>query len=109
MDVFDASRPTEAQIERYLKKKVESVGCYCLKFTSPGFSGVPDRIILMPGGRVVFAELKTPGKTPRKNQKAVHRILENLGFTVFSCVDSYAAADEVVRTCEIIARKGDSC
>ena len=41
------------------------------------------------------------------NQKAVHRILEKLGFTVFGCVDSYTAADAVARTCEKIARKGE--
>lgn len=107
MDTFDASRPTEQQIERYLKRVVEKTGGYCLKFVSPGFAGVPDRIILLPGAQVLFAELKAPGKKPRPNQKAVHRILEKLGFTVFGCVDSYTAADAVARTCEEIARKGE--
>lgn len=61
----------ESQIERYFKKKVEEHGALVWKFTSPGRPGVPDRIVMLPGGRVVFAEIKAPGKKPRPLQRAV--------------------------------------
>lgn len=50
---------TEAQIEAQLVKMVRNRGGLCYKFVSPGMPGVPDRIIIMPGGRVFFVELKT--------------------------------------------------
>ena len=48
----------ESQIENYLKREVEKLGGLCLKFVSPGNKGVPDRIIILPNGQVIFAELK---------------------------------------------------
>ncbi len=50
---------TESQIERRLVQGVKDAGGLCLKLVSPGNGGVPDRLILLPGGRVIFAELKT--------------------------------------------------
>lgn len=44
---------------------------------------MPDRIILLPGGRMAFAELKAPGKKPRRLQLARHRLLRRLGFRVY--------------------------
>lgn len=52
--------PLEKDIERKLVAMVKRRGGYCLKWVCPGWSGVPDRIILLPGGRVVFVELKRP-------------------------------------------------
>lgn len=49
----------ESEIEAYVKKEIESRGGLFFKFTSPGQTGVPDRIIVMPGGRVFFVEFKT--------------------------------------------------
>ena len=50
----------EKVIERKLRDGVKKLGggAQCLKFESPGTSGVPDRMILLPGGRVVFVALK---------------------------------------------------
>ncbi|MGE7092550.1 VRR-NUC domain-containing protein [Lysinibacillus sp. NPDC048646] len=48
----------ESQIENYLKREIEKLGGLCLKFVSPGNKGVPDRIIILPNGQVIFAELK---------------------------------------------------
>lgn len=59
-------------------------------------SGVPDRIILLKGGRVAFAELKAPHKKERPLQVAVQRRLRDYGFTVYSSVDSYEAVERVV-------------
>lgn len=50
----------EKDIERKLRRLVESHRGWCLKWVCPGWSGVPDRIILLPGGVVMFAELKRP-------------------------------------------------
>ena len=51
-----------------------------LKFVSPGMNGVPDRIVLMPDGKMAFVELKAPGKKPRPLQLKRKRMLERLGF-----------------------------
>lgn len=77
----------EKFIEEKLKKAVKEKGGLCLKFVSPGFDGVPDRIILMPGGIMAFAELKAPGKKLRPLQERRKRQLESLGFSVF-CIDN---------------------
>lgn len=77
----------EKFIEEKLKKAVKEKGGLCLKFVSPGFYGVPDRIILMPGGIMAFAELKAPGKKLRPLQERRKRQLESLGFSVF-CIDN---------------------
>lgn len=73
----------EKEIERKLANAVKKKGGIALKFTSPGFDGMPDRLILLPNGRVAFAELKAPGKKPRALQLARHRLLRKLGFMVF--------------------------
>ena len=57
----------EAVVERYFKKRCESEGFLCYKFTSPGTDGVPDRVIIG-HGLTVFVELKAPGEKPRKLQ-----------------------------------------
>ena len=54
-----------------------------LKFVSPGMNGVPDRIVLMPDGKMAFVELKAPGKKPRPLQLKRKRMLERLGFHVY--------------------------
>ena len=55
----------EKDIERHLREGIKSLGGWCLKFVSPGFTGVPDRIVLMPGGKLCFVELKRPGQHER--------------------------------------------
>ena len=73
----------EKQIERKLVTAVKAAGGICPKFVSPGMDGMPDRLILMPGGRMAFVELKAPGKKPRPLQMNRHRLLLKLGFPVF--------------------------
>lgn len=73
----------ETEIEKYLTAQVKKAGGWALKFISPGVSGVPDRIVLLPGGQMFFVELKRPGVKARPLQQAVHRKLEHLGFTVY--------------------------
>lgn len=77
----------EKIIENKLKNTIKEKGGLCLKFVSPGFDGVPDRIILLPDGIIAFAELKAPGKKLRPLQERRKRQLESLGFSVF-CIDN---------------------
>jgi hypothetical protein len=73
----------EKQIEQRLVAEVKAAGGWCPKFISPGADGMPDRIVLMPGGRIAFVEVKAPGKKPRKLQIRRHVHLRHLGFLVF--------------------------
>ena len=73
----------EKVIEQKLVRAVRQHGGLALKFISPGFDGVPDRLILLPDGRVAFAEVKAPGKKPRPLQVHRKEQLRSLGFRVF--------------------------
>ena len=77
----------EKTIEAKLVQAVRTKGGLAPKFTSPGLDGVPDRLVLLPGGRIAFIELKAPGKTLRPLQVRRKRQLEALGFSVY-CIDS---------------------
>lgn len=86
----------EKQIEKRLKREVEKIGGLSLKLTSPGMSGVPDRLMLLPKGRIYFVELKAPGKALRPLQIKRKEQLENLGFKVY-LIDSYKKIDEIIQ------------
>ena len=74
---------TEKQIERKFVQEVKAQGGICPKWVSPGFDGVPDRLVFLPGCHFGLVEVKAPGKKPRPIQKARHRLLKQLGFQVF--------------------------
>lgn len=78
----------EKTIEKKLADAVKARGGLAPKFTSPGFDGMPDRIVLMPGVRMTFVEVKAPGKAPHPLQEARHRMLRQLGFRVYVLDDS---------------------
>ena len=73
----------EKTIEKKLVIAAKDMGGIAPKFMSPGFDGMPDRIVLLPGGRIGFVEVKVPGKAPRPLQEARHRMLRLLGFKVY--------------------------
>jgi hypothetical protein len=73
----------EKQIEQQLVATVRKRDGLCPKWVSPGLDGIPDRIILLPGGRIAFAELKAPGKKPRPLQERRIAQLRKLGFKVY--------------------------
>ena len=77
----------EKFVESALVKAVNKKHGLALKFVSPGFDGVPDRIVLLPHGRLAFVELKAPGKKMRPLQLKRKKQIEALGFRVF-CIDS---------------------
>lgn len=76
----------ESTIEKHLVKAVRKSGGLAIKLVSPGWAGAPDRLIMMPGGRLTFVELKAPGQTLRPLQVKRKRQLETLGFSVY-CID----------------------
>jgi len=99
------NNPLEKEIEKKLVEMVKKHGGLCLKWVCPGWSGVPDRILLLPGGRVIFAELKRPkGGRVSSLQTWWRRTLQKLGFTVWHIYDhdqleyiDFWLADEIAR------------
>lgn len=73
----------EKQVEQRLVKAVRAAGGICPKLVSPGMDGMPDRLLLMPGARMAFVEVKAPGKEPHPLQTHRHQQLRALGFPVF--------------------------
>ena len=87
---------TEKDIESYFTRKVKEHGGLAWKFVSPGHAGeVPDRIVLMPGGKCCFAEIKAPGKKPRKLQISVMERLKKYGFDVW-VIDSHGKVKDFI-------------
>ena len=74
---------SEKQIERHLTVAVKKRGGMALKFVSPSYSGMPDRLVLFPDGKMAFVEVKAPGKKPCPLQVKRHAMLRKLGFRVF--------------------------
>ena len=73
----------EKNIDQKLVKAVKAMGGIAPKFTSPGFDGMPDRIIILPGGKMGFVEVKAPGRKPRPLQEARHNLLRQMGCKVY--------------------------
>lgn len=74
----------EKELEAKLVKGVEQLGGLCLKWVCPGNSGVPDRIVLLPGGHALFVEMKRPGKSSLDPlQRIWQRTLSRTGFRVW--------------------------
>lgn len=88
---------SEKEIENYLVRKIKNKKGIAYKFTSPGNSGVPDRLCLLPNGKIFFVELKFPGKNPRALQVNQITKITKLGQRVY-VVDSKEKVDEVLET-----------
>ena len=73
----------ENEVEKQFVKAVRAAGGQALKFTSQSMNGVPDRLVLLLGGKCAFVELKAPGKQMRILQRKRRQQLEALGFPVF--------------------------
>jgi len=71
----------ESRVEKVLTWEVKDRGGWAIKFL-PSVSGLPDRIILLPGGRICFVETKSPTGTVKPHQTVVHNRLRRLGFEV---------------------------
>ena len=87
---------TEKDIEQYLRDKVKAVGGIAYKFVSLGNRGVPDRLVLLPTGKIAFVELKAPGKKSTALQELQQKRISNLGFKVL-VIDSKTKVDEFIK------------
>lgn len=73
---------SEKNLERKLREETKKLGGWCLKLLCNHISGLPDRLVLLPGGIAIFAEIKTTKKKPTRIQTLVHNKIEKLGFEV---------------------------
>ena len=85
---------SEKLLEKALCKRVKTLGGFCIKLLSPHIKGLPDRLILLPGGIIFFAEIKTTGKKTTKFQNYIIKKIRNLGFKVF-VVDTKTKINEI--------------
>ena len=85
----------EANVEKYLIRYVKDKGGLCLKFISASMRGLPDRIVILPQGKIFFVELKAKGKKPRPEQTRVHKLFSSLGVKVYTA-DSKESVRSVV-------------
>ena len=86
----------EKTIEQKLAAAVKKHGGLSPKFVSPGFDGMPDRIVLFPDGRFAFVEVKAPNQKPRPLQLSRHRLLRRLGFRVY-VLDALEDIDKIIK------------
>lgn len=93
----------EKVIEHHLVMETEKAGGKALKFVSPSFAGMPDRLVLLADGKMGFVEVKTPGQKPRPLQLKRHAMLRRLGYKVF-VLD---AIEEIPSVLETIAHAPD--
>lgn len=78
----------EKTIEHKLAVTVKKHGGIAVKFVSPNYDGMPDRLVLLPDGVCAFVEVKAPNKKTRPLQKARHKMLKRLGFKVYVLDDA---------------------
>ena len=86
---------SEKVLEAELRERCKALSWMCIKLTSQYQRGLPDRLILMPGGRVCFAEIKTTGKKPTALQRLTHERLRALGYRV-EVVDTSESLDNLI-------------
>ena len=85
----------EKTLERKLAEAVKAMGGIAPKFISPGFAGMPDRLVILPDGKCGFVEVKRRGEKPRPLQEARHGMLKRLGFKVY-VLDCVGQIEEVL-------------
>ena len=88
---------SEKLIEKKLKNEVEKMGGLAIKFASSFYTGMPDRIVLMPGEKISFVETKSEGKKTTPRQNVVIGILRSLGFRV-DIIDNLETLEKYVKS-----------
>lgn len=95
----------ENRVEKTLRVEIKALGGWAIKLL-PSVSGLPDRMVLLPGGRVIFVELKSPTGTVAPHQTVIHGRLRHLGFEVL-VLSSPDAVKEWVKGLDATASVGD--
>lgn len=86
---------SEKQVETRLRQRVKELGGKALKFVSPGCSGVPDRLVFLPGGKIILVELKAPGKKLSPLQEKMRKFFIDLGFKYY-VIDCYEKVEAMI-------------
>ena len=92
---------SEKAIEAYLVRKVKDLGGVCLKYSNPGVVGYPDRVVLLPGGFVVWVELKSKGRKPNRVQQLRIGQLRAMGHNV-AVVDGKDQVDVLLQAADFV-------
>jgi len=92
---------SEKAIEAYLVRRVKDLGGVCLKYSNPGVVGYPDRVVLLPGGFVVWVELKSKGKKPTRVQQLRIAQLREMGHNV-AVVDGKDQVDVLLQAADFV-------
>lgn len=88
---------SEKAIERYLVEQAKQNGLLCLKYSNPNMVGYPDRLLVLPGGSVIWVELKSKGRKPTKIQQIRMSELTGMGHLV-EVIDNKADIDKLIKT-----------
>ncbi len=96
-NIADYAEVSEKAIEKYLIEQAEANGLLCLKYSNPNMVGYPDRLLVLPGGGVVWVELKSKGRKPTKIQQIRMSELTGMGHLV-KVIDNKADIDELIKT-----------
>ena len=95
-NIVNHAEVSEKAIERYLVDEVKKLGGVCLKYSNQNMAGFPDRLILLPGARTIWVELKSRGKHTTALQDIRLRTLNKLGYDTYIC-DSKELVDECLK------------
>lgn len=95
---------TEKDLEKNLGERIKKLGGLSLKWVNPWFTGVPDRIVLLPRRRIFFVELKSPNGKLTARQKMVHGILAAMGWPVTVIYN----LEDLNAFCEMLGPKQES-
>ncbi len=88
---------SEKAIERYLAEQAKQNGLLCLKYSNANMAGYPDRLLVLPGGGVIWVELKSKGRKPTKIQQMRMRELADMGHLV-RVIDNKPDIDELIKS-----------
>lgn len=99
-NITNHAEVSEKMIERYLVEKAKNIGLPCLKYSNPNMVGYPDRLLVLPDGRVIWVELKSKGRKPTKIQQARIAELSGMGHEV-RVIDNKADIDKLIKTIKI--------
>lgn len=94
-NIIDHAEVSEKEIEKYLVMRTKEIGMPCLKYSNPNMVGYPDRIVVLPSGKVVWVELKSKGRKPSEIQWVRIKELRKMGHAVF-IIDSKPEVDKLI-------------